>query len=254
MRLIHHAVCQKICTESSLNLFNEKQFSSKLETKTSLKTIHVLVMEKVWVKCLVQQHFWDNTRNPGFPRRRQNQCMLTQGSITHSHCRDCQECVCFSCNMPERRLLGALQLPQCVYVCMCAFWFISLHELVDPAQETHHQLSRRATSNRSCFAYYIMYQHRMKHVDIITETPQHLCRYHKCTIRSLNACCLYSISSFSSAKCYLYGTSFFGLSRGGRLFIVFSSLLFYESLSIGNQWQKGIQIKDQKETWFFDCV
>lgn len=60
----------------------------------------------------------------------------------------------------EPGLLSALQPAQCVSARMCAFWFISRHELVDPAQETHHRLSGRATSDSSCFAYYIMYQRR----------------------------------------------------------------------------------------------
>lgn len=124
MSLIHHAMCQQTYMESISNLFNEKQLSSKLEARKSLKTIWACMFwlcNTFLVKWLVRGHVFETTQGRHIsPEGRQNQCVPTQGLSAYSNCRDFKECV----HVAVRE--AGLVYSMCVHVgvlissCVCA--------------------------------------------------------------------------------------------------------------------------------------
>lgn len=90
MSLIHHAVCQQTCTESILNLFNEKQLSSKLEARKCLKVVwsDFGLRNKFWLSVWREDFFfWHKTKMTNFPcrgrKKKSTQCVPTHGWSMH---------------------------------------------------------------------------------------------------------------------------------------------------------------------------
>lgn len=158
MSLIHHAICQQTCMESILNLFNEKQLSSKLEARKSLQTIWAcmfVLWNKFWLSVWSKDIFLRQHRDDNCPQG-QTKSMRAHTWLKHGQLWSWLRSVC--------AFLKCSSVATVRVRCMCVFRFISLYELVDPSQETHHQLSRRPLQNQSCFAYYIMYQHQKVYI------------------------------------------------------------------------------------------
>lgn len=86
MSLIHHAICQQTCMESILNLFNEKQLSSKLEARKSLKSIWACMFwlwNKFWLSVWCKDIFFETRRDDKFPQG-QTKSMRAHARLKHA--------------------------------------------------------------------------------------------------------------------------------------------------------------------------
>lgn len=133
MSLIHHAVCQQTCTESILNLFNEKQLSSKLEARKCLKIIwsDFGLWNKFWLSVWREDFFfWHKTKMTNFPCRSRKKissvCAHTWLKHTWHFSCDWQEYIAF---------LGFYSMKNHAWLC---FNLASNRSQVD-----HQQLSRQ---------------------------------------------------------------------------------------------------------------
>lgn len=144
MSLIHHAVCQPAGTESILNLFNEKQLSSKLGARKCLKTIRACMFQlwnMFWLSVWCKNFYWHKTKD--------DKCPL--GSRLHA------QHMVRGASVPAERsaLLGGSHVAN-VWLC---FNFTSPNEALKRFTRGSSAAQQAATW---VSRYYIIYQHQKR--------------------------------------------------------------------------------------------